>query len=391
MPERSTSSEPLKVALIGCGQIADAHLQQIARIRSARVIAVCDLHADLAEQAAARFGIAARYNDPAEMLARERPDVVQIATPAHTHHAVARLCLAADCHVYVEKPFTLTAPEAESLLDLAAERGRLACVGHDQLFDPAWLEVRDRIARGELGEVRHVESTLGYPLSGQFGALVASDPRHWVRRLPGGLFHNTISHPLYRITEFLKDDRPQIDARWRTRPGFNFPTELRVDLQGASVSGTLTFATTIASQRITRIYGTTGTLECELDGQIVRRIGPAPAPGAFAKLLTPWRQRREAARTFRRQLGRFARGKIHYFAGLKSLCERFYDAIRTGAAPPIPPAEIVRVTRIMDEIFETARQRDASTNWGGAERRGSEWKAIARDSRPAAAMRESLT
>jgi predicted dehydrogenase len=353
--KQATASEPLSVALIGCGQIADAHLQEIRKIKAARMTSVCDLHRDLAIQAAARFDVPSVYDDVAVMLAEVRPQVVHVATPAHIHFAVARQCLLAGCHVYVEKPFTQTVEEAEALTAIAGERGLKLCVGHDQLFDPAWLALRQRVENGEIGEVRHVESVLGYPISGQFGSQVAADPRHWVRRLPGGLFHNTISHPLYRITEFLTDETPHIDARWQTRPPYDFPTELWVQLRGRSVTGSLTFASTIEAQRFTRVYGTQGALEVDLDGQVIRRIGASKAPGAFCKLATPWSQWREGARNLRRNAMRFLKSDIHYFAGLRGLCERFYDAIQTGSDVPIAASEILRVTRIMDRIFDEAR------------------------------------
>src|SRR3954468_5364024 len=147
-------SEPkLKMALIGCGQIADAHLQEIRKVPGVEPAAVCDRHLDLARQAADRFGVPGVYTDVTALLDEVRPDVVHIATPPHTHYALARQALAAGAHVYVEKPFTVDAAEAEEVLKAAEAAGRLACAGHDHLFDPAWLECREIVARGDLGEV----------------------------------------------------------------------------------------------------------------------------------------------------------------------------------------------------------------------------------------------
>ena len=345
----------LNIGLVGCGQFADAHLQQLQRIPGARVVALCDRHRDLAAQAGARFGVDALFESLDDMLAGAKPDVVHVTTPAHTHFSVAAQCLLAGCHVYVEKPFTLTGAEARELVEMAGERALKLCVGHDQLFDPAWLALKDAVAAGAIGPVCHVESVLGYPITGQFGAQVTGDRGHWVRRLPGGLFHNTISHPLYRITEFLADDEPRVTASWFILPERDFPTELQVYLRGRTVTGSLTFASTIAPQRIARVYGPRGGLEVDLDARVLRRIGPADAPGAFAKLLTPWRHWFEAGRNLRRNVAAFLRADLHYFAGLRTLCEQFYDSIQTGAEPPIPAREIVRTTDIMDRIFAAAR------------------------------------
>jgi predicted dehydrogenase len=209
----------------------------------------------------------------------------------------------------------------------------MAGAGHDQLFDPTWLQLRSRVACGEVGDVTHVESVLGYAISGQFGSAVAADPKHWVHELPGGLFQNTISHPLYRTMEFLTDEHPVVVANWWVKPGFRFPTELFVHVRGEAVTGTLTFSTAIASQRITRVYGTKAALEVDMDAQSVVRLAPPSLPGAFGKVEGPWRRRREYARAFWRNVGRFARSDIHYFAGMGALFSRFHDCVRDPRQP----------------------------------------------------------
>ena len=347
----------LRMALIGCGQIADAHLQEAAKVDSVEVVAVCDMHMDLAEQAAARFRVPGVYDNLERMLAEVNPDVVHITTPAHTHGPLTMKALAAGCHVYVEKPFTIDAIEAETVIAAAESAEKKLCIGHDQLFDPTWLDCRSRIAAGQIGHVRHIESTLGYPISGQFGAVVAGDPRHWVRQLPGGLFQNTISHPLYRILDLLPDLHPRIEARW-DRMKYDFPTELWVQLRGAEVTGSLTFSSNVYAQRVTRVYGDKGMLEVDFDAQTIRRHTAPKLPGAFGRLEMPFRQWREGARNLRRNLWRFLKCEIHYFSGMRNLMAEFYRSIQQGTEQPISNAEMLRVTRIMDEIFADCRSRE---------------------------------
>lgn len=347
--------QTLRIALIGCGQIADAHLQQITQLPRTRVVAVCDAYRDLADQAAARFDVPSAYDDFGRMLDETRPDVVHVTTPAQTHHQLAVELLRRGCHVYVEKPLALNVAQADEILATAQAAGRMLCVGHDQLFDPAWLELRQRIDAGDIGPVRHVESVLGYPLSGQFGALVAAEETHWVRRLPGGLFHNTLSHPLYRITELLPDETPRIDARWFARGSTDFPTELRVHLQGRDVTGSILFDTGIEPQRITRVYGARGCLTVDLDAQTVTLHRNPRLPGAFGRIETPCRIWRQAARNLRRNVGRFLRSDLHYFAGMRGLIAAFYGSIQAGGPPPIAYTEMRRVTRLMDEVFDQCR------------------------------------
>lgn len=354
----------LKVAILGCGQIADAHLSQIARLDVAEVVAVCDVHDDLAYQAAKRFGITQTFTNMHEMVEQAQPDVVHITTPAQTHTNLAIDLLKRGCHVYVEKPFTLDAVEAAEVIAVSAATGRQICVGHDQLFDPIWLKCKEWIQQGLLGEVKHIESVLGYPISGQFGALVNGNPNHWVRQLPGGLFQNTISHPLYRITDLLKDTQPAIQGDWSQLSDFDFPTELQLGFQGQSQSASLTFSTRIPPQRITRVYGTKGHLALDFDAQTLQWNPIPKLPGAFAKLEVPWKHLKNAFWNMGHNAARFAKGEIHYFQGMKNLCEQFYLSILNGTELPISPEEIYRVTYLMDRIFDHCRSREVYSEVG---------------------------
>src|ERR1700678_407540 len=102
----------LKVAIIGCGKIADAHAVQLQRIKGCKIVGVCDREPLMAWQLYERFPIDAYFSDVAKMLSEARPDVVHITTPPQSHFGLAKACLESGCHVYVEKPFTLNETEA---------------------------------------------------------------------------------------------------------------------------------------------------------------------------------------------------------------------------------------------------------------------------------------
>ena len=362
------SGRTLRIALVGCGQIADAHLQEVRKVPGAEMVAVCDQLAPLAEQAAARFEVKGAFTNLSEMIEKARPDVLHVTTPPHTHRPIALAAFAAGVHAYIEKPFSMDAAEADEILAAAATARVKVCVGHDQLFDPIWQECRRIYDRGELGRIVHVESIQGYDLSGPFGQLLA-EPDHWLHRLPGGLFQNTISHALYKITDFLTDEAPppRIMAEWRDLHKIGSPTDLRATLWGADLTGNLVF-TTLAKplQRVVRLFGTRQILEVDFDAQIIRRSRSASMPGAFAKLEMPYRQWREAAGSLIRNMRRFLRYDIHYFAGMRALFTAFYESIRQDRPSPIPPREIRRVTAIMEDIFAHCRQREAERQDAGA-------------------------
>ena len=356
------TNRTLRVALVGCGQIADAHLGELRKIPCADIVATCDSYRDLADQAAARFEVPAAFDSLDDMLRQARPDVVHITTPPHTHRDLTLAVLSAGAHVYVEKPFSVDAAEADVMIAAAAAKGLQICVGHDQLFDPTWEECRRRHASGEFGDIVHIDSVFGYDLSGPFGALLAEDPQHWVHRLPGGLFQNNISHAVYRITDFMPDERPTVRAHWFSAGRQSFPTDLRVMLQGEQCTASVLFSSRARpAQKVARVYGTRACVEINLDAQTLRVERAASLRGPFMKLQLSYAQLKEARRGFRWNVRRFLRSDIQFFGGMKRLFELFYASILEQQTPPILPHDIRRVTIIMDDIFR-ACLADAETS-----------------------------
>src|SRR5271157_1550758 len=124
----------LKVAIAGCGKIADDHATQIRRIKGCEIVGVCDREPLMARQLYERFPVKRYFSELTELLSEAKPDVVHICTPPESHFDIAKLCLAWGCHVYVEKPFTLCHDEAQSLTALATEKGLKITAGHDDQF-----------------------------------------------------------------------------------------------------------------------------------------------------------------------------------------------------------------------------------------------------------------
>jgi predicted dehydrogenase len=346
-----SSTTMLRVALVGCGQIADAHLQQVRRTGLARVVAVCDRQPDLARQAAARFGVPGEYDDFDRMLRETKPHVVHITTPPASHRDLLLRSFEAGAHAYVEKPFALTLRETEEMLGAADAYGRMVCAGHDRLFDPVWLELRRRVTAGEIGTVAHVEVIQLYDLEGPFGRLLLTEPGHWVHRLPGGLLQNTMPHAFAAVTDLVTDSDPVVTAVTWGRERSGGDTEVQVFVRGREVTGAVTFLTTAGPPgSYVRVYGTSGWLEGDYEARAVR-WRPAPSlPSLLVKLSVPLRQSRDAARTFAWNLARFARADLHYFAGLQQLLRAFYLAVLDRGSPPIAPAHVRRVAMLMDHL-----------------------------------------
>jgi predicted dehydrogenase len=343
----------LRVAIVGCGQIADAHLQAARRSGLATIAAVCDRSSDLARQAAVRFSVPRWDSDFDRMLDSVQPDVIHIATPPATHGGLFERAVKAGAHVYVEKPFALSAAEAGEMLAMAAARGRLVCAGHDRLFDTAWLECRERIRCGAIGAVTHVEVFQAYDLEGPFGRMTANDDRHWVRQLRGGLFQNAIPHGLATIADLVPDNRPVVSATSWSRTPYPFQTELVVLVRGVQASATLTFVTgPRPATSYVRVYGDAGWLEVDYDARATRLRAASALPSLVTKIHAPWSSAVEDARAFGRNAARLLRGDLFYFAGMQKLVRLFYGAVLEGGRSPIDPCDVYRVSVLMDDVID---------------------------------------
>jgi predicted dehydrogenase len=193
----------IRVGIVGCGKVADKHVSQILRIPGCEIVGVCDQEELMAKQLAERFGIRHRFSDVGVLLKTCQPDVVHITTPPQSHYALAKQCLEAGCHVYVEKPFTVRSGEAEELIGIAEKGGQKLTVGHETQFMPVARDMRRLIHDGYLGGPPvHMESIYGYQFSDEaYAKALLGDRNHWVRRLPGGLVQNIISHGIGKIVD----------------------------------------------------------------------------------------------------------------------------------------------------------------------------------------------
>jgi predicted dehydrogenase len=366
----------LKVAIVGCGKIADAHASQIQRIKGCEIVGVCDRELLMARQLSERFPVKQHFCDLEELLSKAKPDVVHITTPPQSHFAIARRCLESGCHVYVEKPFTLVEEEARELIALANEAGLKITAGHDDQFSHAARRMRAVVQSGFLGAGPvHMESYYCYELgqSAYAGALLG-DKRHWVRRLPGKLLQNIISHGIARIAEFLTSESPNVIAYGFVSPllkgmGENeLIDELRVIIsEDESITAYFTFSSQMRpSLHQFRIYGTKNGLILDQDQETLLKLRGNRSSSYIEKFLPPVTFAGQYIANMAVNVNAFLRRDFHMKAGMKYLIESFYRSIVEDTPVPIPYREILLTAKIMDAIFA---QLEGGRLAGSAERK----------------------
>lgn len=351
----------LRVAIVGCGKIADQHMQAIQRIPDCRIVALCDRELLMARQLGERLGVSECFADPAEMLKSASPDVVHITTPPQSHFSLAQQCLESGSHVYLEKPFTVTAREAEALIRLAEANHLKMTAGHNLQFTLEMLRMR-RLLKEEFlgGKPVHVESHWTYDLGDtSYVGPVLGSRNHWVRQLPGQLLHNIVSHGIAKLSEFLADDITEILASAHQSPqmqamgGEEVLDELRVHIRDKTgTTAYFCFSTQIKpGLNHLLICGPQNSIRVDHgSGAIIRsrnRGFKSYLTFFVPPLLGAWEHLTNAGRN----LADFVSGKLYQDSGMTELIGKFYDSIQTENPPPIPYREILLTARIMDEVF----------------------------------------
>ena len=366
----------LRVAIVGCGKIADSHAEQIQRIEGCKIVGVCDRETLMARQFYERFPVENYFNSVTELLDGTRPDVVHITTPAESHFELATLCLQSGCHVYVEKPFTLFADEAKALVDLAQAKGLKLTVGHDDQFSHVARRMRMLLQTGYLGgSPVHMESYFCYELGQAYAKALFADRQHWVRRLPGKLLHNIISHGIARIAEFLDSDSPTVIAHSFVSPLLKkvgeteIEDELRVIIATESgMTAYFTFSSQMSpSLHQFSIYGPKNGLVLDQDHEILLKLRGTAFKSYLEKFLPPVLFARQHFSNLRFNVRKFLGRDFHAKAGMHGLIQAFYRSITEDAPVPIPYREILLTATIMDRIFEQIGSNASSRRGSGSQ------------------------
>jgi predicted dehydrogenase len=139
------------IAMVGCGQIANAHLKALDACNDAALAFCVDVDADRAKTAAESHGNVGSSADFEEALNHSSVDAVVLCLPHDLHLPFTLQALSAGKHVLVEKPMALNAEEAREMVSAAEAADRNLMVGQSTRFQPAFQEARRQLDAGRIG------------------------------------------------------------------------------------------------------------------------------------------------------------------------------------------------------------------------------------------------
>jgi len=337
--------KPLRVGIVGCGGAAYWHMSAMLKISNIELVAVCDKNPALARRVVKRFHVNSYYTDFAEMLDKEKVDMVDICSPPQTHVALSLQAMEAGCHVLTEKPMALSLKEVDEMIAVAKANQVQLCVVHNELFLPVVMKARSIVGEGVIGDVVGISITDSMPRD----ADLVLNKEHWCHKLPGGIFGEMLPHPVYLAQAFLGRLEPiAVHSRKLGSYDWLVADELRVILEGENGMATITESVNWPEDFMTLdIFGTKMSLHVDIWGTVMTRYAVA-SRGRFTR---GWQNLEQsfqqlvgtASTTLSVISGRF-RG------GHRNLIQKFAESLRSGIGMPVTVEEAREAVRLYELV-----------------------------------------
>jgi predicted dehydrogenase len=328
------TQEPLRFGILGAARIAPmALVAPVRRVPEASIVAIAARDPERARRFATRHGIARVHDGYDALLGDPDVDAVYVPLPNALHCRWTIRALEAGKHVLCEKPFAATAKEAEEMAAAAKRTGRVLVEAFHYRYHPLFARLQAILAAGDVGDVRHVEAHLCFPLP------FRSDIR-FSAELAGGALMDAGCYPVHFLRHLIGAE-PEVmaaHAEW-TRGGVDRCMEARLRFPG----------------------GVTARLTCSLfSAWLVRASASVQGSAGRMTVLNPFvpqlYHRLRVVNAAGTRVERVA-GPPTYDCQLRA----FVRAVREGASVPTPPEDAIRNMRTIEAIYAAAgRQRVSS-------------------------------
>lgn len=337
---------PLRVGLVGYGSAAKTfHAPLIAATPGLELVAVASRRPDQVRAERPLLDVEAA---PEALFARADIDLVVIPTPNETHHALARAALLAGKHVVVDKPFTVTVAEGCELEALARDTGRVLSVFHNRRWDADFLTLKALLDEGRLGRVVQFES--------HFDRYRPEVPQRWresAASAGSGLWYDLGPHLVDQALQLFGQPLGIALTRATLRDGAEVDDYFHALLRYERLQVIL-HASTLTAEPGARfaVHGTAASyLKHGLDEQeAALKAGRFPPAADWGRdecdgILTVWHDGQPAHERVPTRRGDYPA----YYAALR-------DAIKLGAANPVPAADAIAVMRVIEAGCRSAAE-----------------------------------
>ncbi|EPC2527430.1 oxidoreductase [Providencia stuartii] len=343
-------SAPIKVGIVGYGYASKTfHAPFIATLPGYELTAISSSNLD---KVTADWPDVEVVSSPEQLFANPEIELVIIPTPNDTHYPLASQALAAGKHVVVDKPFTVTVEEAQSLQQQAQQAGKLLSVYHNRRWDAGYLTLKKLFADGCLGDIKYYES--------HFDRYRPVTRQRWREAAVagGGIWYDLGPHLLDQALQFFGKPASITADLGMIRPGAEAVDYFHVLLHYPDKKVVL-HATTVAAAEspLYVIHGMKGSyVKYGLDSQeenlkngllpthenwgIDQRNGVVTLSQGDALISQEWQNEK----------GNYGG---YYLA--------IHEAIRHGAANPVQPQEAIEIMKLIEAGILSDKQKRTVT------------------------------
>ena len=317
-------SKKHRVAIVGCGGISHAHGNAWRNLSEIEIVGACDEKFESLARFATEYNVQNTYNDLRQMLEKQEPDVLVVATWPSSH--LKNVLEAVRCGVkgiLVEKPITVNTTQLEQMIQVTEHANILLMEAFMYRHHPLTLAVKQKIEEGIIGEVRYARSTFSTGLT---------DRQNWRLRgdLGGGAIMDLGCYCINIIRYLVGGEPHSVWATGKFEP---------INNVWETLIGTLDFGD-----------GITGQLDCSF-GWTWRESYEVAGTDGTLFVQSAWGNS-EGESHFTVNGETFSVSGVNpYAAEILDLCQ----AIETGTPTRLPIADALGNMRVIDALHESAR------------------------------------
>lgn len=335
-PASVNNNQVLRIGLLGCGRIAQTHLDAIATLPNLTLGGIVEVRPDAGEAAAERFScpLFGSYDDPAFA---EKVDAVIICTPPITHFDTAKYFLQKRIPVLCEKPLTIKSDQAAELVDLAEANDTVMMMASKFRYVDDVVKAKGIIESGILGKIVLYENAF-------CGKVAMADRWNSDKSISGGgVLIDNGSHSV-DIARYLLGPIQEVQAHFGVgAQGLDVEETVRLQFRTESdVIGMVDLSWSInkESESYISLFGTEGTLHVGWAGSRYRQDG--------SSRWVPFGTGYDKIASFRRQL------------------ENFHGAITGSQVPLISPTDALASVKVVEAAYASCAEK----NWHAVPTRG---------------------
>jgi predicted dehydrogenase len=341
----STGREPVRIGMIGVGQIGKYHLNNYSKIPDAQIVAVADVNEAEARRVAELYNIPNVYTDFRELLKRDDIQAVDVALHNNLHMPMTVASLEAGKNVYCEKPMAGAYRDAETMLTRAQECGRMLSIQLGFLFKNETKAAKYLIENGFLGKLYHARSTghrrRGRPYVDGYGSTFFVQKEH----ASGGALYDMGVYHISQLLYLLGNPTPEtvsgrvyqetpMDETRRQRSGYSVE-ELGLGFvrlaNGLSLDIIESWAVHLDKFEGSTVFGSEGGVRLEPFGYF-RSLGDIDLDGTTDLGAFEWRLH-----------------NVYEGADAYDSAQHHWVAANQGRVPLLPTAEIALNTMLISE------------------------------------------